>query len=82
MGYHPAMNQTGSESVKIGIIGGSGLGQALGAGKPYDGVRLFLSVFPFIAMLGGAGVRWAWGALKVRGLPAWVAGWADFDLRS
>lgn len=49
------------------------LALALGAGKPYDGVRLFLSVFPFIAILGGAGVRWAWGAVVGRGLPSWVA---------
>jgi len=26
----------------------------------YDGVRLFLSLFPFLAMLGGVGCVWAW----------------------
>jgi len=44
------------------------------AGKPYDGVRLFLCIFPFIAMLAAAGLSWAWRRLSAAGMPPWVLG--------
>ena len=49
---------------------------AFGAGifKPYDGVRLFLVIFPFVAILAGIGLEWAWQALLSRGVPKWLAG--------
>ena len=39
----------------------------------YDGVRLFLCIFPFIAILAGIGVEWGWKALGRLHFPAWVA---------
>ncbi len=38
----------------------------------YDGVRLFLSLFPFLAMLGGVGCVWAWKRFAGR-LASWSA---------
>jgi len=47
---------------------------AAGLGTPYDGVRLFLSMCPFIAILAAMGVKRAWDALVARGLPRVLTG--------
>ncbi len=39
----------------------------------YDGVRLFLCIFPFIAILAGMGAEWGWKALGRLHLPTWAA---------
>jgi 4-amino-4-deoxy-L-arabinose transferase-like glycosyltransferase len=36
---------------------------AAGLAEAYDGVRLFLNIFPFVAILAAIGVRWAWQAV-------------------
>ncbi|NOZ23398.1 MAG: glycosyltransferase family 39 protein [Planctomycetes bacterium] len=41
---------------------------SLPAAPKYDGVRLFLPVFPFIALLAGSGLAWAWKGLAGRGM--------------
>ena len=47
---------------------------AVGLGKPYDGVRLFLSIFPFVAILAAMGVKHLWDVLAARGVPRTVTG--------
>ncbi|MHC4713600.1 MAG: ArnT family glycosyltransferase [Planctomycetota bacterium] len=44
-----------------------------GLAKAYDGVRLFLNIFPFVAILAALGVRWAWDAVRRSALPQWAA---------
>jgi 4-amino-4-deoxy-L-arabinose transferase-like glycosyltransferase len=44
-----------------------------GLSKPYDGVRLFLCVFPFVAILAALGAAWAWRSLAALGAPRWAA---------
>ncbi|MEW6357373.1 MAG: glycosyltransferase family 39 protein [Planctomycetota bacterium] len=44
------------------ILGAASLPSA----PKYDGVRLFLPLFPFIVLLAGAGLAWAWQRLSAR----------------
>jgi 4-amino-4-deoxy-L-arabinose transferase-like glycosyltransferase len=37
---------------------------AVGLSRPYDGTRLFLAIFPFVAILAGIGVQFAWQYLR------------------
>jgi len=38
----------------------------------YDGVRLFLPAFPFLACLAGLGMSWAWERAGARKKPSWL----------
>lgn len=46
---------------------------SVGLSTAYDGVRLFLNIFPFVAILAAIGVRWAWDAVRKSALPRWAA---------
>ena len=48
--------------------------RALPGAPPHDGVRLFLPAFPFLAILAGVGIAWAWDVFAPRARRVLLAG--------